>query len=263
MKRLLIALILVVGGASVLLFYYWQRATQLPDWYREQSSEVQQPAANIGSSSVATNSVPTGSAKPDVATSEQSGSTTASSSQRSRQTLATKIAQQAQQSPDRKSVKVELDQQEINDLFTSELTRKAQEKGLDKAVKGVNTTVQDGTVSSGAVVNLGELSVDQLPADQQRAIAKLVNTFPQLSQRKVYIGLEGRPTVKNGQVQLDDSTRIKLGDLSLTPAELADRLGVSEEQVRQQIELQLQVSGMTVNDVQWQGDRAVVSGSIE
>ncbi|UBF27686.1 hypothetical protein K9N68_07150 [Kovacikia minuta CCNUW1] len=143
------------------------------------------------------------------------------------------------------------------------MRRKTESQTLAKAIKGVNTTVQDGKIESGAVVNLGSVPIDQLSSNERSFVTKLIETFPVLGDRNVYIGIEGKPSVVNGQVMLNDNTRIKIGDLSFSPAELSQRLGIPEDQIRQRIHLEVQLGRLKVSDIQLEGDRAVVRGEAE
>ena len=232
MKRFLaLGVLLVLGSVGGVLFHFWQQATQLPKWYAAAA---------------------TGETQFDLGNQAQ---------MQQRQKVDTKIADRVDQAiAEGKPADLQLDATEVNSLFTSELTRKATAK-LGSAVKGVNTTIKDGRVESGAVVNLAEVPLEQLSPSERSTISKMITAFPNLNQRTVYIGVEGQPIVQDGQVKLDSNTRLRLGDLSFTPAEIAQRLGVSEEKVRQQLELQLKLGKLKVSGIDLVGDRAVIRGT--
>lgn len=239
-RSLIFGFFIALGVGGGVLFYFWQQATQLPDWY--------------------VNSVNVNSAIGQT----QIGSLNQGDQvqiQQQRQKLDSKIATQVGQAiVEGKPADLQLDSSEINDLFTSELNRKATAK-IGAAVKGVNTTIKDGKVESGAVVNLAEVPLERLSAGERATIAKVIAAFPDLNQRPVYIGIEGKPIVQNGQIRLDSNTRLRLGDLRFTPSEIAQRLGVSEEKVRQQLELELNLGRLKVSDIELSGDRAVIRGT--
>lgn len=258
MKRLLIAVLLVLFGVSGVVFYLWRQATQLPSWYTETSSaepidpEMTSPEQRtLDSSSPANERIQPGQGQGKV------------QGQPAQKRVEAKIAEQLQQAPKRKQVDVELNQADVRKLFTSEVARKAKNSQLGQAVKGVNTTVQGGKVESGAVVNLGEVPIERLPSHEQSVLSKMRSAFPDLSDRDLYIGIEGTPSVKNGQVKLDDDIRVRVGNLSFTPAELSQRLGIPEDQIRKQIGLQLQLGQLKVSDFEFVGDRAVIRGTAE
>ena len=234
-RSLIFGFFIALGVSSGVLFYFWQQATQLPEWYVNSA---------------------TGQAQINPTNRDDRGQI-----QQQRQKLDTKIATHVDQAiVEGKPADLQLDSSEINDLFTSELTRKATAK-IGSAVKGVNTTIKDGKVESGAVVNLAEVPLERLSAGERSTIAKLIAAFPDLNQRPVYIGIEGKPIVQNGQIRLDSNTRLRLGDLSFTPSEIAQRLGVSEDKVRRQLELELNLGRLKVSDIELSGDRAVIRGT--
>ena len=113
------------------------------------------------------------------------------------------------------------------------------------------------------MVNLGSVPANEMSSNERSVVTKLIQTFPALGDRNVYIGLEGKPTVMNGQVMLGEDTRIKIGDLSFTASELSQRLGIPEDQIRKQINLEIQLGRLRASDIQLEGDRAVVRGAAD
>ncbi|HEY9729682.1 MAG TPA: hypothetical protein V6D50_24805, partial [Chroococcales cyanobacterium] len=120
----------------------------------------------------------------------------------------------------------------------------------------------DGRIESGTVVNLSGLPKNQLDEKQNAAIEKLVNTFPPLKDRDVYVGISGKPLVENGQLEWDDNTKIKLGNLSLSINELAQRLDVSPETLKQELNLSSQIGKLRVSELELKGDRVLLKGSV-
>ncbi|XGV98096.1 MAG: hypothetical protein ACAF41_03985 [Leptolyngbya sp. BL-A-14] len=245
MKQLLIAVSLALAGTAAAAFYYWQQATQLPAWYTAGQPELTEPHQ---AEPTATADAEPRSDSP-VATARSSNQPTAPQSSTAKAPASTFPTAQ------KPSTKQQLRQNELTQLFTQEVTRKAESKKLGGAVKGANTTMQNGKVESGAVINLSDVSPDQLPPDERAFFSKLVTAFPELGRQSFYIGVEGKPTVKNGQAQLNDNLRVKLGNLSFTPAQLAQRLGIPEDQIRQQIQLQVQLSNLKPKQLEMADDR--------
>ncbi|MBW4470191.1 MAG: hypothetical protein KME45_07270 [Stenomitos rutilans HA7619-LM2] len=239
MKRLLIVVSLALAGVAATVGYYWQQATQLPAWYTTSQSDStiqpQQPSAESPTVVANADQDRSGQTVPDSRSSVQSGTTKPPS---------TKAPQPAPLEAQKQPTKQQLRQNELTRLFTTEITRKAESKKLGSALKGANTTMQNGTVESGAVVNLSGISPDQLPPDERAFFSKLMTAFPELGRQSFYVGVEGKPKVKNGQAQLDEDLRVKLGNLSFTPAQLSERLGIPEDQIRQQLQLQVQLGNL-------------------
>lgn len=257
MKRLLIVVSLALASAAGVAAYYWQQATQLPAWYTasqsESSASLQEPTATSPTIAAEAGQPRSGQTATNPRSSAQSPATKQAGANA---TDSSRLAAQKQ------PTKQQLRQSELTQLFTTEITRKAESKKLGSALKGANTTIKNGTVESGAVVNLSNLSPDQLPPEERAFFSKLMAAFPELSRQSFYVGVEGKPTVKNGQAQLQDDLRVKLGNLSFTPAQLSDRLGIPEDQIRQQLQLQVQLGNLKNKQSQLADDRpAAPNGS--
>lgn len=252
MKRMLIAACLAVASVGAVAFYYWQQATQLPDWYgSSQPDSLNQTSQADASTSLPDDLIADTKRLPEPDRPQPNSQPSVTIAQPSKKVGTAPQTPLKQPTP----TKTDVQQKELTRLFTNELTRKAEDKKLGAAVKGANTTIQNGNVESGAVVNFKDISLDQLPPAERDFVTKLVTAFPALGQQSFYIGIEGKPTIKDGQAQLNDDVRIKLGKLSFTPAQLSQRLDIPEEQIRQQIQLQVQLGNFTADQVPTANDR--------
>ncbi len=260
MKRMLIAACLAVASVGAVAFYYWQQATQLPDWYgSSQPDSLSQTSQADASTSPPNDFITDTNQSPEPDRPQPNSQPSVSITQPSKKVGT--VPQTPPKQPTQAPTKTEVQQKELTRLFTNEITRKAEDKKLGAAVKGANTTIQNGNVESGAVVNFKDISLDQLPPAERDFVTKLVTAFPALGQQSFYIGIEGKPTIKDGQAQLNDDVRIKLGKLSFTPAQLSQRLDIPEEQIRQQIQLQVQLGNFTADQVPTAGDRNKQGGA--
>jgi hypothetical protein len=233
-KRLFIGLCLLLGATVGIAFYFWQRATQLPAWYQAETK--------ASTAMVLTNS-------------EQA--------EQQRQAVLNKVEAAVQQARGGDPVEVQLDQQEINDLMRAEWSRSAATLKVAPAVEGIKTEIRNGKVESGAVVNLKKLPSDQLSQREQAILEQVLTVFPALGDRPLYVGIEGTPRVENGQLVLDESTRIRLGELRFSLSDVAGRLGIAPEQLQERINLELQLGGVRVQDVELVGDRLVIRGAAQ
>lgn len=237
---LLISTGIVVGTASG-IYYFWRQVTQLPEWY----------------------------------TAGQNNSRTYAQIQKSGAAIEKKIEAQIQTSPPpatvadqpdvqipkaSEPVQVALSSQELNDLLVTKITEKRQGQPLPSSVKGFNTTVKDDKLKTGAVVDIQELQHSGLGEQQQQFLSEITQKLP-MSDRKIYIGVEGKPQIQNGKLRFDENARIQVGNMSFTIAEVASRLGVSPEKVQDQLNFELQLRGLTVNDIDFKDGNAILKGS--
>ncbi|MBE9177070.1 hypothetical protein IQ268_00585 [Oculatella sp. LEGE 06141] len=224
---LVIALIISGGivGAATAVYYYWSQATRLPAWYSTQDVVV-----------------------PTEETIEAA---------RDRVTQRLTIAS------DRAEVDEALDSAEFNELMMTAIADNSSYSPLLAGAKGFNTTIEGDQLRTGAVVNLADISPNQLQPREREFLQRLTDTFPDLVDREIYVGLEGQPTVANDVLMLDDSTTIQIGELKFPLAEVANRLGISEQELRHGITVGLGVGGVDISEIEFSGDRALVRGAAQ
>ncbi|KAB8316188.1 hypothetical protein SD81_023450 [Tolypothrix campylonemoides VB511288] len=230
-KRLLLLLCCAIGGTGAVLFFFWQQATQLP-------------AGHTNPSIIAS---------PTPITEE-----TQTQIQQSQQQVLSKIFEHLKDS--NAKGEVQLDANEVNTLIVSGIAKTTDKSRLAQAVVSTNTQIQDGKISAGAVIDLRTIPIKELPAEEQAAISQLLSTVPILKYRPIYIEVEGKPSIHNKQVTLDDKTRVKVGNLSFPLSDMYQRFGISEESVKQQVSNELKNLPVEVKDVEVMGDRLVVRG---
>lgn len=110
---------------------------------------------------------------------------------------------------------------------------------LKKAIKQSRATYDQGDLEAGAVLNLSEMDVDSLSAEERERYQQTIDAFPALTGRDVYVGIEGGVDKGDGTIALGRDTELRIGDTSYSLATAAKRLGMSEAQLREQIEKEL------------------------
>jgi hypothetical protein len=110
---------------------------------------------------------------------------------------------------------------------------------LQKAIKQSRATYDDGNLDAGAVLNLSDMDVDSLSAEEREQYQKSIDAFPALTGRDVYVGVEGAVDGGDGKLELGSDTKLKIGDTSYSLASAAKRLGMSEAELRASIEKEL------------------------
>ncbi|MBD2103665.1 hypothetical protein [Leptolyngbya sp. FACHB-261] len=226
-----------VAGCFLAAFQYWRQATQLPTWYTHSSTAI----------SVATNP-----ADPAVA---------AAGIKLAEQLVAT--GSQADQTSTKPQVEARLNADELNQLVVAAIAENPKHSPLLGSARALNTTIEDGRIASGIVVDLSTIPTQKLEARQKAALERATALFPNLANREIYLGIEGQPRVENGQLQLDDSTVIKVGALSLTTQQLIDQLGISKAQLERGLNQQLQLKNLSLEELELVGDSARVKGLIQ
>ena len=238
MKKLFIVFLILSGVGFAGLYYSWRQATHLPEWYSPQSNNTQ----NVF----------------DPSNSSERLATQA----RLQEKIEARIAKAQEISPN-KNVEIELSNTEVNELVTTTIAQEASKRPVLATVRTNHTTIKDGVLESGAVVNLDNLPRNQLNESELAALDKIQKTFPFLNEQDVYVGIAGKPQIEMGQVKWDSSTKVKLGNLSLSLNELSQRLGIPAEQLEQTLNLSLPLGSLKVNDMELTNDKLLLKGSVE
>ncbi len=235
MKKILFKLVLLgsigtVGG----LYYVWQEATQVPDEYTE---------------AVATNntSTPNSPLPPSQITQ-----------------LATisknKIERPIDRAKPGQKIAVKLTDRDLTNLTVANLANSQLNKQIPVGISGINTTIKDGKIQTGALVNIDRLARNGEPGSQTAALSKLTDKLPFLKNRDVYIGIVGKPIVKDGRIKLDKETQIKIGKMTFTVAQLAQNLGIPEAKIQQAIELKLQQQNLKIDRINLGNNELAIDG---
>ena len=125
--------------------------------------------------------------------------------------------------------------------------------------KDVNTELKNDKIESGITINLGDVPLEELPTETQASIEQLIQTFPFLADRDMYIGIEGNPKVIDGDVRLNNAN-VRLGALTLPADSVASTLGVSQSDIEQQLNDSLKQQGLTPEDIQVRDGQIIIVG---
>lgn len=161
--------------------------------------------------------------------------------------------------PQASSDDVVISEGELSQMVTEALASQPYTAPILDAAQDIRTSLDNGRLESGVVMNLSKLPVEALPEEGQQVVEQLTQTFPFLANRDVYLGIEGSPTVAEGQFSLDD-THIKIGQLKLPVANVASQLGISQTDIEKQLGAVLEQQGLTPDDIQIIDGQLVIRG---
>ncbi len=109
---------------------------------------------------------------------------------------------------------------------------------IQKAIKRSRAIYEQGAVDAGAVINLSQMDLDALSSKDRAQYEKTIDAFPALTGRDVYVGIEGGVD-HDGKLVLGRETKLRIGDTRYSLATAARRLGMTEQQLRAEIEKEL------------------------
>jgi hypothetical protein len=246
-KHIGLVLLLMFGGSLAGIYYIWHEATKVPDWI---SKTPPQPSPSFQQTQT------------KIERRIQAQVQQSQASQTVVQVTPLPISvPQSPQPTEKPKVEVKVSSSELNDLIASKMTDKTQGDTLPKSVKGFHTAVENETLKTGAIVDMKELQSSNLGAKDQELVSKITQNFPMLGKKDVYIGVAGKPKVQDGKLKFDRDTKVQIGNLSLTVDEIADRLGVSPEQVQERLNMQFQLQGMDLQGIELQDGGAMLRGT--
>ncbi len=230
MKRLGLLGLLMLGGCFIGGAIAWTQLTSLPSGYSDNQIDANAP-------------------RPDPSVARQ----------------AAQQVEQKLQTLRNPATTVTLGQQEINDVVTATIDSVGRKASITQAIRGVNTELTNGKLKAGAVIDFGKLqstataatsagdgtAPNTEPSTEASIVGQVLTRLPKLGNQSVYIGIEGTPKISDGQVQLDPSTRVTIGKLSLSLQDVANYVGVPPEKLQQELNqaIPLAVTNLPVQDI--------------
>jgi hypothetical protein len=238
-KKLLIGVILLGTGGAGIAYYFWTQATALPSWFQGQSSD---PTSFVQPSQLLS---PSTDLNPAIA----------STKQKIQQKVQTAIQDQGMsQIPG--DVAVSLNAQDFNQLIQSEISSQLQSRKISPVLPRIQTNLENNNLELGTVINSAKLKTLDLPRRQQAMVERVVSQFPQLKDQDIYIGIEGKPKLENGQLTLPNNSQVRIGNLTFSLSEVAQKLGVPRDRLQQS--LNLNIDQLNLQDLQFKDNEVIL-----
>ncbi|MEC4803872.1 MAG: hypothetical protein SAJ12_01030 [Jaaginema sp. PMC 1079.18] len=209
-------------------FYWWRQLTKVPDWYSAETTPVAQQMAE----------------------------TQLLELQQSRQAVFSSIERQVRQNPSSSEVTVTLTDDEINDVLVAGMVENLAGTEVLQATRGINTTIADDTIEIGMVVNTADLNLNSAENSIPVPAIQALQQFPLLKNRDLYVGLSSQPQIVNGQLQLTEDTHVRIGNLSLSLAEISRKSGMTEAEILQTANQAL--ATLNIRDLQLQDGQITI-----
>lgn len=178
----------------------------------------------------------------------------AATKQKIQKKVQTTIQQQGNIQP-QQDINVTLKTQDFNQLIQSEISNKLRSRSRE-TLPNIQANIEKNNLEIGTVINTNKLESLELPRQQQAMIERVVTKFPQLKDQDIYVGIEGKPKLKNGQLTLPNNSQVKIGKLTFTLSEIAQKLGVSTERLQQG--LNLDINSLNLRDLQLTNDEVIL-----
>jgi hypothetical protein len=238
-KKLLIGVIFLGAGTAGLAYYFWTQATALPSWFQGQSSDAKSFVQPSQESSPSNNSTPA----------------IAATKQKIQQKVETAIQERGTGQP-QQEVNISLNAQDFNQLVQAEISSQLRSRKLVSALPNIKANLENNNLELGTVINPAKLKTLDLPRQQQAMVERVVSKFPQLKAQDIYVGIEGQPKLKNGQLTLPNNSQVRIGNLTFTLSEVAQKLGVDPTRLQQS--LNLNIDELNLQDLQFKENEVIL-----
>ncbi len=255
LKKLFLAVLLVLAVAAAGLFYVGRKATQLPDWYDPDATSAEM--VEVGDS-LGEPSAQTGSGKPTRSTSSAEGPrATAPPRVETPADVAREVRRELKQEAARDGT-LRLDEEELNALLGRALASEPDGRRVHDATLAVRATFEGDRLVVGAITDLERLSAAARDGKERAAIGKLKRLAPWIQGREFYLGVEGQPRARDGKLTFD-GVAVKVGQLAFDPAQLLALVGLPADRLDR--ELAVRLPDAELEDVRIEGDTLLMSVS--
>jgi len=144
---------------------------------------------------------------------------------------------------------------QVDQLVQEAIARQPLPPQWQEPVANLSTTVEDGRLEAGTVVNLADLPLETLNQRERERVEQILSMVPGLDQRDLYIGLETRPQIQDGRVELDGNTMVRVGQLRMPLGAVAQQFGFSVDDLESSMMELLQQEGIALDQLRIEGDR--------
>ncbi|AFZ03982.1 hypothetical protein [Calothrix sp. PCC 6303] len=246
LKRLLLIFGLFSVSVGGILFYLWNKTTYAPAWYTQTN-----PTDEVISAANTESGIPEWMKVND------------------------KVVESLRKQRNQGKGKIELSADEVNTLVAYGFDTAAlddaiadNQKQVKKIVLGTNTKFQDEKMVIGAMVDLKQL-VQHLSSKggEGAGAAQAILSLPFVSDRAVYIEMEGKPIAKEGNITLEPDARVTIAGFNSTLPDLAKNLKIpvtvlEDRIVKRAISLPMKVEAIDIVGDNYGGkQRLVIKGT--
>lgn len=155
-------------------------------------------------------------------------------------------------------IAITLSEPEVNQLILDGLAQVPEAQPMLQSAQGIRTSIEGQRVRSGITLNPADLPTENLPPQAQRAL-DMATLF---GNQSLYVGIEGSPRVENGRLMLDNDTRVQVGRINLTLADIERATGMSADKLNQTLSITLPQTGLTLDGLEFADGTAILHGSM-
>lgn len=213
LKKLVIALGIVLVVGAVVLFVLYRQVTALPDWAAEEvaQQEALDPDAPVEWEAESEGEAPLPPAVAEALPPEP---------EPSREAVQPAPGEAMAKAPDKPQR-----------FVLRGFHRRGKGAGKE-AVRASKAVLEGGRLEAGVVLDLSRIE-DAKMSDADRGLYEgALQAFPPLRKKNVYVGVETRPIRKDGVLQLGKTAKLRVGSIRYDLGSAARKLGMTEAGLR-------------------------------
>ena len=203
-KKIGIAALVLLVAAALVLGVLWRRATALPEWYEQAALVTEDGSLAVDQDwvQIPLSEAPQGprGAKPSAAEPGE-------------------------------------EVYQLRNPHMRALKGKKNGEQLSKVVKQSRAVYKKKRkqIEAGAVINMSKLDPSKLSAKDRKTYDNLVEAFPALTGRDVYLGVEGDVRKEGDKIVFGPGAKLVIGKTKYSMRSAARQLGMSEDKLRREL----------------------------
>lgn len=150
---------------------------------------------------------------------------------------------------------VVLSSAEVEQLLQEAIAAQSLPLEWQEPAANLSTSVENGRLETGTVVNLADLPLEQLSDRDRNRVEQLLSIVPALNEQQLFIGLESSPQIRDGRLELEGNTTVRVGQLRLPLDVVAQQFGISVDELETQLTESLESQGVALEQIRIEGDR--------
>jgi len=118
------------------------------------------------------------------------------------------------------------------DQLTSMILSNARKKlpfNPQKAIKGIQTKITKENLAVEAVIDVKKIPQNQIPKQARGYFDQFVQMIPGDAFENLYVKIEGKPVIKNGQLGFDENATVQIGKVNYSIREMAAQFAADKK----------------------------------
>lgn len=136
------------------------------------------------------------------------------------------------------TLRLELHERDLRDLLLAALARRPEGRKVLEMSRAVRAEIDGGVIGCELVLDLQRLPRESLSEKERATVDRVLRFLPAIGEEELPIGFYGTPEARDGKIRLGGEPRVKVSILKLSLGTLGERLGISEQELEDSLEIE-------------------------